>query len=126
MTIEPLPRIGCLYTVYLVTSYLARRDRSIRFHTGYYGSNVHQSCLLAMLAENYSHLTGVRDTLALKRRKSDFMRDAKRAISHALASGKAMQFDADARRFAASPTSRQHASSGLELSLPSVTIFVVM
>ena len=49
---------------------------------------------LAMLAENYSHLTGVRDTLALKRRKSDFMRDAKRAISHALASGKAMQFDA--------------------------------
>ena len=46
---------------------------------------------------NYSHLTGVRDTLELKRRKSDFMRDAKRArsaISHALASGKAMQFDA--------------------------------
>ena len=41
-----------------------------------------------------SHLTGVRDTLALKRRKSDFLRDAKRAISHALASGKAMQFDA--------------------------------
>jgi hypothetical protein len=41
-----------------------------------------------MLAENYAHLTGVRDTLTLKRRKSDFMRDAKRAISHALASVK--------------------------------------
>ena len=41
-----------------------------------------------------SHLTGVREPRALLKRKSEFMRDAKREFSYALAAGKALQFNA--------------------------------
>jgi hypothetical protein len=66
---------------------------------------------LAMLALAYSQQRGLQAPAAQLKLRSEFMRDAKRDISHALASGKALQFDA-AREALLGVTHRTASSSG--------------